>query len=261
MKIDTKLREYSEPQNEDVHGIIFPADVRETDIISAKLRRSGEAEFRPYRVWKLSPLGVELVDSEESHSSSGDAIEIELTVGRTVSRFEGIIVRPHAKLGEQRILGVRFSDKKTNSITDADRRNGSRWVCSSQYDPIGIAPNPAQFNDFLYFKVRDVSRSGIRAITSLRNKFIVPGMELDLQISFPMTSQVSIKARVTRLGMTAESGKDYLEVGLGFIHLTHHQREVIGQYLVQFSNADSLETIRKDGFSQYHLPKGSTTTS
>lgn len=256
MKIDTKLRDFSEPQNQDIHGLVFPADIRETDPIGARLRKVGESEFRPQRVWRLSPFGIELVTPEVPAVDTGDMVEVEVSVGRTIARFEGVAVKPKLSRSERRILGIRFTDRKSSSLTDGDRRTGSRWVCNTQYDPIGIAPNPAQFNDFIYFKIRDISKSGIRAITSLRNKFIIPGMELNLQISFPMTSHVAIPARVTRLGITAEGGKDYLDVGLKFNELSRRQREVIGQYLVQFSNAESLKAIRNDGFFPLSLTKG-----
>src|SRR5690606_979875 len=133
---------------------------------------------------------------------------------------------------------------------------GSRWICSSQFDPVAIAPNPAQFNDFLYFKIRDISKSGIRAITSLRNKFIVPGMELTLQVSFPIPSQMSTIMKVVQIGVTTEGAKDYLEVGMTFTSLARQQREIIGQYLVQFSDADSLKRISEDGFFALSLTNG-----
>jgi len=256
MKINPKLRDFSEPQNQDVHGLVFPADIRESDPISARLRKAGESEFRPQRVWRLSPFGIELAASDDAAFDTGEIVEIEVSVGRTVTRFEGVTVRAKLSCTERPILGIRFTDRRSTSLTESDRRTGSRWVCNTQYDPIGIAPNPAQFNDFLYFKIRDISKSGIRAITSLRNKFIIPGMDLTLQISFPMTSQIAIPMQVTRLGITAEGGKDYLEVGLKFSELSRRHREVIGQYLVQFSDAASLQAIRRDGFFPLSLTKG-----
>jgi predicted GNAT family N-acyltransferase len=256
MKIEPKQRDFSEAENQAIHEIIFPADVRENDLISARVRKSDGQDFHSYRVWKLSPLGLELLNSEEQQFDTGEVVEVELKVGRNNSRFEGLIVQPGIPGDLRRTLGIRFADRKSDSITETDRRRGSRWVCSSQFDPICIAPNPAQFNDFLYFKIRDISSSGIRAITSLRNKFIVPGMELTLQISFPMTSQIAVTMKVSRLRLTAEGGKDFLEVVLAFTTLSKQQRETIGQYLVQFSDAESLEAIRSDGFFPLSLTKG-----
>ena len=257
MKIEAKQRDFTDVNFQEIHDIIFPADVRETDLISAKLRRRGSrSEYMPYRVWKLSPLGIELLPREEDNFSKGEIVDLELTVGRQTSKFEGLVVDVAPKDDRHRTLGVRFSAKKTEPVGETDRRSGSRWICSSQFDPVCIAANPAQFNDFLYFKIRDISGSGIRAITSLRNKFIVPGMELTLQISFPITSQISVPMKVARIAVTTEGGKDFLDVGLTFGELSRQQREVIGQYLVQFSDADSLKRIRQEGFFPLSLTRG-----
>jgi predicted GNAT family N-acyltransferase len=256
MKIEPKQRDFTGEENQGVHDIIFPADVRENDQISAKVRKDESQEFRTYRVWKLSPLGLELLIDGEPGFEAGETLELELKVGRNVSRFAGLVVQPGVAGDKRQTLGIRFADRKSEAIAQSDRRRGSRWVCSSQFDPICIAPNPAQFNDFLYFKIRDISSSGIRAITSLRNKFIVPGMVLALQISFPMTSQIAISMKVSRLGLTAEAGKDYLEVALTFMTLSRQQKETIGQYLVQFSDAESLNAIRSEGFFPLSLTRG-----
>jgi predicted GNAT family N-acyltransferase len=257
MKIQVSQRDFQDENFKDIHDIIFPADVRATDLITARLRRRDyDTEFQVVRVWKLSPLGVELIPGDETEYKKGEGVDLDLTVGGQTTHFEGLVVDLAPGENKSRILGVRFSKKKTNDPVSDDRRTGSRWICSSQFDPVGIAANPAQFNDFLYLKIRDISKSGIRAITSLRNKFIVPGMELDLQISFPMTSQVSLTMTVARLALTAEGGKDYLEIGLEFTELTMRQRGAIGQYLIQFSDAESLKRIRSDGFFPTSLTKG-----
>ncbi|NBC22550.1 MAG: GNAT family N-acetyltransferase [Gammaproteobacteria bacterium] len=256
MKIEAKQRDFSEVDFTEVHDIIFPADVREGDLITARVKKRGGEDYYVYRVWKLSPLGVELLPSEELLFEKGERIDLELTVGRQVSHFEGIVVDEASGSRQRPVVGVRFSAKVTELVPGVDRRRGSRWLCSSQFDPVCIAPNPAQFNDFLYLKIRDISGSGIRAITSLRNKFVVPGMELNLQISFPLTSHISTTMRVSRLGVTTEAGKDYLELGLIFTSLSRQQREIIGQYLVQFSDAESLADIRQEGFFPLSLTKG-----
>lgn len=257
MKIETRQRDFTEVDFREVHDIIFPADVRETDLISARVRRRGEVEFSPFRVWKLSPLGIELLSNGDDELVKGETVEMELTVGTQTSSFEGLVVgTSNTRSRSRTVIGIRFSAKRQEPTAGDDRRKGSRWICSSQFDPVAIAPNPAQFNDFLYFKIRDISKSGIRAITSLRNKFIVPGMELTLQVSFPIPSQISTMMKVARIGVTTEGGKDYLEVGLTFTSLSRQQREIIGQYLVQFSDADSLKRIREDGFFPLSLTRG-----
>lgn len=258
MKIQPEQREFSELDFHEIHEIVFPADIRQTDFVTARIRpTSGEGEYQTIRVWKLSPLGIELISGDSDRFSKGDTLDLSLTVGSQTTVFEGLVVAIAPQENKRRILGIRLARKgEERQYPNQSRRRGSRWICSSQFDPVCMASNPLQFNDFLYFKIRDISKSGLRVITSLRNKFIVPGMELQTQISFPMTAQISLPLRVRRVNLTAEHGKDLLEVGLEFTLLSNHHKKVIGQYLVQFSEADSLRAIREEGFFPTSLTKG-----
>lgn len=258
MKEQVKLRDFTDIAYKDVHDIVFPADVRETDLFWAEISRAGtDLESKEARIWRFSPLGVELVVDEGSEYSTGETLSLTVRVGRQTTRFEGIVVATNQhKDTNKTLVGVRLHKKQNESVVDHNRRSATRWVCSSQFHPVAVAPNPVEFNDFVYITVRDISASGIRALTSLRNKFIVPGMHLEWQMSFPLTGHTLVKTRVARASLTSHNGKDYLELGMEMEELGKSQKEVIGQYLVQFSDADSLEEIRKQGFSPVSLTKG-----
>ena len=257
MREPAKLRDFTDTNYKELHDIVFPADVRKTDQINARIRASGtETDYEPVRVWKLSPLGIEIINEPSFDHRKSDKVDLQLVVGNQTTTFEGLIVDLVEGTGHPPIIGIRFSKKQIDQTPHQNRRRGTRWNCSNQFFPVGIAPSPVQFNDFLYFSVRDVSRTGLRVLTSLRNKFIVPGMNLDLQVSLPMTSQIFLQTRIARVGLTAENGKDYLEVGLEFVSLSDTNREVIGQYLIQFTDAESLNEIREQGFYPTSLSKG-----
>lgn len=258
MKEQVKLRDFTDIDYKDVHDIVFPADVRETDLIRAKIRISGSDDAdAEVRVWKLSPLGIELLVDSPSIYSKGDSVSLAIRVGRQTTKFEGLVVEiaDHTREGKL-LLGVRIHKRQADRLVETNRRSSTRWVCSSQFYPVAIAANPIQFNDFVYITVRDISSGGMRALTSLRNKFLVPGMTLDWQISFPLTGHAILKTKVSRATLTADNGKDYLELGMEFVDLSRNDRELIGQYLVQFSDADSLEEIRNEGFYPVSLTKG-----
>ncbi|MGA0844451.1 MAG: N-acyl amino acid synthase FeeM domain-containing protein, partial [Arenicellales bacterium] len=247
------------PIGTDVHGSITPEDVRETDPITSRIRTANDEAFVPVRIWAMSPLGADIVINENDQLNNADEIEIEIGIGTQAHTHKGFIVRPILKRktssgGE--IVGIRFTHKPGQPFSNTEKRSSSRWVCSSTFDPTAIAPNPARFNDYIYFKIKDISKDGLRGITSLRNKFILPGMEFDLQISLPMTSNVLIRAKVARLSLLADSGKPALEVGFTFSGLGIQQRQAIGQYLIQFSDNATLESVREDGFLPASLSKG-----
>jgi predicted GNAT family N-acyltransferase len=121
--------------------------------------------------------------------------------------------------------------------------------------PTGVASNPAKFNDFIYFRVHDVSNNGFRILTSMRNKFVMPGVMLDCIISFPMVSQISTTVQVMNLGIVSEYDKDYLAIGVQINEMTPHQSNVIAQYLAQFGDVDSFSGMKAEGFSPTWLNK------
>ena len=78
-----------------IHEIINPADVRERDRVLARLRKRDrdQSAYTSLRVWKMSPLGVELVHPSEGEVfSKGTPIDLEIIVSGQRMYFEGLIV-------------------------------------------------------------------------------------------------------------------------------------------------------------------------
>lgn len=252
-----KRRDLANANYKEVHDIIFPADVRTSDAISAKVKlRDDSGDFESLRLWKISPLGIEVVLPDFVELPQGALVDLKLQVGPQSTTFEGSVVGLLSDSASPRIAGIRLTGKKAKRTGTVDRRKSTRWNCSSQFYPVAICPNPVEFNDFIYFRIKDISESGIRAITSLRNKFVVPGMKLSLQISFPLIGHANIETIVSRANLTSEDGKDYLELGLNIDQLTNRDREIVGQYLIQFSDADSLDAVRSEGLYPKSLVAG-----
>lgn len=221
---------------------VFPTDAKTIDAISAKVKpRDSSGEFESTRVRSSNPLGIELVVPDFLELRKGLLLDVQLQVARQSTSFEGIVVDISEDASNLRIAGVRLFRRKSHPFKNKNRRNTARWLCSSQYYPVATCPNPAEFNDFLYLRIKDLSATGFRAITSLRNKFLVPGMELSLQISFPMIGHISTTAAIARADLTAEEGKDYLELGLKFGDTSKTDRATIGQYLNQFGESELLD--------------------
>ena len=243
-----RLREHRDTSFREIHDEIFPADVRSPDAVKARITaRNGKGSPHQCRVWKLSPLGIEISVDPQNDLKIGDTVELELRTGLQLTSHRGLIVgkEEHHSLGD--VFGIRFLSNSDPLPSRKNRRSHTRWLCSSQFHPVAVCPNPVVFNDFLYFTIRDISASGFRAHTSLRNKFLVSDMKLCLQVSFPMTGHCVVHASVARTSLTSYAGKDYLEVGLVLDELSRRQQEMFGQYLVQFSNAPSPNAVRLEG--------------
>ena len=172
-----------------VHSPFYPADVRQGDPITASLRVIPGEKSTTMAVWRLSPFGIELVADPNVSIPSGSEIDLTLTLGRQQSRFTGLVVTSRHRSKGRELIGIRWYQTPDAHESGAEeRRSTSRWLCGSEFLPTGVAPNPARFNDFIHFRVRDLSSTGMQLVTSLRNKFIVPGMQILINLFFVPTN-------------------------------------------------------------------------
>ena len=241
----------------EIHQTVRPADVRSHDRVVARIRHRGAtSNFFQIRVWKLSPLGIELVFDKDYPLKKGDQIDLEIVVGGQRTFFEGLVVDLVQESDELKLLGIKLSVPNRNDTADGEKRKSIRWVCSEEFFPTCVSPTPGRFNEYIYFQIRDISKTGFQLQCSLRNKYLIPGTLLNLTASFPMVGDISLGVTITRVGVTSERGKDYLVVGTTFTTLSQNARNIIGQYLLQFSDAESLSDLRNAGMIPTSMSKG-----
>lgn len=262
MSAALQIKEFEDEQSpfQSLHGPFIPAEVRKGEQISAAIRSRDPR--RPFsgemQVWKMSPLGVELkVASEKEMLPKGLPVDLELTIGTQLLTIKGLVVDYVCpKVNENRI-GIRMvqapvADEYNGGV---ERRKRRRWLCAPQFLPTGVAPNPAKFNDFVYFRISDISATGFQLLTSLRNKFIVVGMRLECMISFPMVAQLHTVLKVENVRITMDQGTEQLSVGVTIEGMTPELRSSIGQYLMQFGSGISLKEICESGLETPKVSK------
>ena len=247
--------------SDDVHGSVFPQDVRSSDRVEARVRASNSsAEYLPARVWSLSPLGIELV-CESSHGSVlsiGASVALELIVAGQRSSHKALVVTSDRKAirdGDICVVGMRLVQADP-SPRAGNRRESTRWICSDRFYPTCMAPTPGRFDDYMYFQVRDVSSEGLQLVCSLRNKFLVPGMRLSLLLVLPLGNTIPLAVEVVRVAVVSEAGRDRLTVGVSYSEITHQSRVALGQYLLQFSNDLTADDLREAGFPVKSVASG-----
>ncbi len=237
-----------------VHSPFYPVEVRRSEryraiIVSHKFNSEIKLD-----VWRLSPLGVELLCDESeteliSKLNTGDLIDLNLYLNNEICIFNGIAIRSKHTESRKNLLGIRWcQDASTGSITYiSERRDSRRWLCSDEFLPTGISPNPSRFNDFIHFRVRDISTSGLQLYASLRNKHLVPGMELDTIVSFPLVGQVSLRLKIKNARIITLNGRDYLSLGTSFVNSPKPVLNTISQYVFQFGPNTSVKELKKEG--------------
>jgi hypothetical protein len=233
-----------------VHGSIHPADVRPGDPITARARLSSARERGelPVQVWRVSPLGVELVRSGVlADVRAGDRIDLGLRIGYDSTRFTALEISAVHEEHGRTLAAARWCDADEPRGDRARRRLGARWRCQPEYLPTGIAPGAVRYGDFVHFRVAEISRSGMQLLTSLRNKFLVPGTTLDATCAFPTLDQVKISFRVVQARVVEDGGKRSLLLGTTWEAQGTHAAETIGQYLLQFGPGASPDQLRAEG--------------
>lgn len=228
----------------DLHGSYYPADIYPGESVSANLRPADQTDWTSARVWRVSPLGIEVVLPDGLDCVAGTTLDVELKLGKQVTRLKAVVAANIQNELNETVVGLRLIDQEAGQFDGTNRRNNARWICSEQFFPVAVAANPARFNDFVYSRARDLSADGIKLYTSLRNKFLVQGMKLELMLSLPMVSQIQVSVVIRNVNLAVDNGKDYLAIGASFITLDPRSRQAIGQYLIQFGRGVSPKELR-----------------
>ncbi len=247
-----KYRSKIDPAFELIHERIVPADVRDHEKVLARIRCRSEQlnEFVEVRVWAISPLGVELhINPEHIKVAQGDSVDLELVVYGKRTGFQGLVCSVVLQRANIMQVGIRFSTTDAAGDDYAEKRNSSRWLCSEEYVPVAHCPSPGKFDDVIRLKLRDVSADGMQLSTSLRNKYLIPGMNLVLTVVFPLGPIVQVKASIARTSVQRIGAEDRLVLGVIFTEISETAKKAFGQYLVQFSTAESIAELSSVGFN------------
>lgn len=255
MKLIVGMKEFEQPPAEgivSVHHPVSPAEVYAGQPITATLvnPKTNVPHGKALSVFRLSPLGAEIDVTGLSNFNCeiGQELDLQLFVAKQQCDFRGIAVASMQVDNGRRLVGFRWCQTTQSSDSQSEKRKAARWLCGEHFLPTGVAPNPAKFNDFVYFSVVDISRSGMQLSTSLRNKFLIPGMVLESVVSFPLIGQLTLHFRITNARIRSMNGKDYLALGTELLEEDSESLETLGQYLMQFGPQLSALELKKSGF-------------
>ncbi len=238
----------------DIHSPFIPFEVYQGENIKAVVRIPNSDTVFELPVWRMSPLGIELaIDSTTgSQFQMGHALDLELTIKKQKCSFKGLVVSQQGRERNVDLIGIRwFAEQQTQNTPGSERRSHRRWLCGEEFLPTGIAPNPLRFGDFIHFRIKDLSKGGLRIFTSLRNRYIIPGMELTTTISFPMFGQAQVRVKVIDVRVQSDRGKDFLSIGASLINPQRSLLSMIANYVLQFSPNTNIDDVKSDSL----LPK------
>lgn len=235
-------------ESEILHAPFYAEEIRDGDAVKAKIRFG--KTWEDVRVWRYSPFGIEFVISGSGMGNlgKGTSISLRLQLGSDSLEYDGLIVNEIMQDAGRILAGVRTFRPKASPQTIEDRREHKRWTVSSDFMPTGMAPNPVRFNDFIHFRVDNISGGGLRIITSMRNKLVGIGQRLDVTISLPLVGSVQASLIIRHLDTTEIDGKEFLVLGTQIVGTDAVLKASLAEYLLNFAEGISLVALKEDGF-------------
>lgn len=246
------FRRFEDDQATSSKDIHTPSDGNEIYAgqgIEAEIR-TPQGRVGVFQVYRISPLGAEIDITESAGKIDlivGSDIDLNITIGKQICEFHGLVVANRYRSNGREILGVRWVEEFSTTEFQNDRRKNTRWLCGEDFMPNGIAPNPAKFNDFIYFKVVDVSSEGLQLATSLRNKLLIPGMILEASISFPLVGEIRAPVKILNVRIRSIGNKEVLALGVKLIDTNRTVLETLGQYCLQFGPPTTVSDLKTSG--------------
>lgn len=250
------------------HGWLEPADVYVNDPILAKVRLCEPDQiFIDATVQSISPLSLDVVvDAERlSLGAINCEVEVQLVVAGQKLLLRTTVAGRSATVASQVRLALEISPvlqpqskvgETTSNELSANVTTSHLWDCSAEFFPTALAVNPARYNDYIYFKVIAVSAYGLRLVCSQRNKMLLPGLRLKLQMSLPMIGEVCLDVQIEHVSVHADQRKRGFDVVVKVLSLDSYAREMIAQYLIQFGRVDSLDALRAEGLNPPSVARG-----
>jgi hypothetical protein len=233
---------------EDAKGKRLPAPNQRARVII--YNREGTTVSSTAILVSTGALGAELLVEGELAKNIVPPNHIELTLPRPhpEGAVSCVVVCITPTPAGDALLSCRIVESVRSEVRASEQRRAARWRCLDDFQPTGVAVNPFTSNDFVYFRVKDISPNGFGVVTSVRNKFLTKGCRLESVISFPIAGRVSIALIVKNLRIASDIEKDYLHLGVEFASVTPAQRQVIGQYVLQFGDAETTSQLQRHGF-------------
>ncbi|RYZ87369.1 MAG: GNAT family N-acetyltransferase [Proteobacteria bacterium] len=230
-----------------INPIMRPEEIRSGDPVYCSIH-SDEGRKR-LKLWSYCPFGFEFLNDSAQSIHIGDKYKFTLVLGKSSLEVGGTVVYSNDHKSGEKIIGIRLNyESFDGDIAGAERRSTSRWNCPEHLLPSGTAPNPTRYNDFIFFRVIDISSTGFKIATSLRNKLVSVGQILDCTLSVPMIGSMFTAVKINRVGIQEYQGKEMLILGVSIISKDEVVLSTLSEYLLTFAEDCSVKSLRDAGF-------------
>jgi len=226
-----------------VHGDFEPLSIRKGEPIQAEVEYSKRKTT--VDLWSISPVGAEFAWDQEP-LSIGQRLNLKLRFNRKNLDFKAIEISHFEEKHGRKTYGLKWS---TAAEPTQDHGPNHRWATAPDFSPTVICPNPLLFDESLLFKVVNISADRALLHTSMRNKVLIPGIELEGTWSFPLIGAAPGSFIVRKVYVVSEGGIKKLALEVQFTKRFRELNTLAGEYILQFGQAHSVAEIRNTGLN------------
>ena len=183
------------------------------------------------KIKQLTPVGMECIISSQDLKflNLSDNVYVFFSDGRI---YEASILLVKQYIEDQKIIGIRFFNQIQEKYLGVDRRASFRWVCPNDFLPTCVSVNPTYYNDYVFFKIKDISEYGLRLITLVEYQSFMVGEQIDLLVNLPMISHLKISVLIKNIRIFIENKKEYFSIGVEFIDLHFSKKAKFIEYFI-----------------------------
>jgi predicted GNAT family N-acyltransferase len=240
--------------SEAVHGTFIPTDIRQTDSVGATVQGHQDAEKVVVRLWRISPAGIEFIPQEAAAYGLDDCLTLTIEIGKQTITHRGRVTALGQTVDKKPLVGTQFfaTGVRNDEQMVGLRRQKIRWTCDPSYMPTGIADNPGIFNDRIYFRVVNLSNAGMRLVTSMRNKLVIPGLLLDAEIGLPLCGTIKVTLKLVTSNAATADNEAMHHIGAVITKVSPKDLLLLGQYILRFgSHKDFLPSPKRLKIEKY----------
>jgi len=239
-------------ESELIHSPFHGEVIRGREAITAKIKTCdiSNTEWKPIVLHTYSPFGVEFINNPSLKLAQGNKISLRINLAGDETLFDGLVVNGAYAIDGINIAGVRtfVRDKKGDVYSGTEKRAHRRWSCSDDFLPTGMASNPIRYNDYILFRVEDISSGGLKLITSMRNKFLGIGQKLECKLSIPYVGSINVDIKIKYINTTFYKEKEFMVMGAEFIKTDPILLKSLGEYLLNFAKDITVKNLNSEGF-------------
>lgn len=195
-------------------------------------------------------IGIALTTTDGLEFELGDYVEIQHTGRNTTGLRKRAIVKhvTEGTFGGRPLvrLGLSFRVDGMEGTGTRERRKAERHPVPEIMPAIATAESPLFFREWMHFQVREMSAHGMSLTTSIRNKGLLEGMELDFALTLPIIGTAAGRGRVTTVRRVGREAS--FRVGVAWIAPSGDLLKAVSEYLLLGNKDLSPAALRRDGF-------------